>query len=224
MAGGLIAMQRARGVDVHVLAVTDGEAAYDVSDPSALGQLRGREQLAALRELGVQADSVTRLSLPDGAVADHHDELVDAIAALDEFGLVVAPWTGDHHCDHEAAGDAATVAASATGAALMYGLFWTWHRRGPDDLAGELVMAVRLGDDAMDRRRQAVNCHRSQFSTERGSAQLTDELVEPVEWAAEFFVAPQPPVESPGRSATRASLVGSGVAQVTSGRPWDVQA
>ena len=61
MAGGLIATQRSRGVDVHVLAVTDGEAAYDVDDPAALASKRRTEQLAALGELGVEPHSITRL-------------------------------------------------------------------------------------------------------------------------------------------------------------------
>ena len=118
LAGGLIATQRSRDVSVRVLAVTDGEAAYDVDEPGDLADRRRREQLAALDELGVAPDAVIRLGLPDGAVEEHVDAVVDSIAAVEDVGLIVAPWTGDYHHDHEVVGSAARRAADRTGSAL----------------------------------------------------------------------------------------------------------
>ena len=222
LAGGLIATQRARNVPVHVLALTDGEAAYDVDDPEVLASRRRDEQLDALDELGVRHDAVTRLGLPDGSIADHIDEVAEAIERLGEFGLVVAPWTQDHHCDHEAAGAAARRAVGTSGAALLFGLFWTWHHHRPDDLSGERVMAVQLSDEARSRRARALRCHRSQFSTENGRAQLTESLVAPLGWHAEYFLAPHAAVGAVQAASESDSLLVTGVPPVTSG-PSEVQ-
>ncbi len=191
LAGGLIATQRARGVEVHVLAVTDGEAAYDTAEPEELADRRRAEQLAALGELGVDAGSIRRLSIPDGEAAQHTAEITEAIAAFEHVGLVVAPWTGDHHCDHEAVGVAARHAVARTGSALIFGLFWTWHHRTPEALARERILALELDDEARRRRRAAIECHRSQFVDDDGTPQLTDELIRPLDWHAEYYVSPR---------------------------------
>jgi LmbE family N-acetylglucosaminyl deacetylase len=193
LAGGLIATQRARGVDVRILAVTDGEAAYD--DADGLAARRRDEQIEALHRLGVPAGAVGRLGLPDGDVASHLDAVVDAISAVDDIGLIVAPWTGDHHCDHEAVGRAARSAADRTGTPLVFGLFWTWHRREPHELAGERLLALALSDDARNRRGHAVRCHHSQFSEEHGRPQLDDDLIRPLDWPSEYLLAFEPRAE-----------------------------
>jgi LmbE family N-acetylglucosaminyl deacetylase len=216
MAGGLIAAQRARAVDVQVLAVTDGEAAYESADRQDLAAQRRSEQLAALAELGVGPDDVTRLALPDGAVAEHIDELADAIASFEHVGLVVAPWTGDHHCDHEAVGAAARIAVGRTGGALIFGLFWTWHRRTPDDLVDERMLELRLDADGRRRRRKAIRCHQSQFVHDHGAPQLTPELVRPLGWQAEYYLSPQRLRHTADDVARRDALLVTGVPPVTS--------
>ena len=61
LAGGLIATQRERGVDVHVIGVTDGEAGLPLRVPARdLGQVRRREQAEALCTLGVSRLLITR--------------------------------------------------------------------------------------------------------------------------------------------------------------------
>lgn len=198
LAGGLIATQRSRGVDVQILTVTDGERAYGAADP-ALAARRRAEQLEALAELGVGEASVSRLGVADGAAAQHIDPITDAIAAFEDVGLVVAPWTGDHHSDHEAVGAAARDAVGRTGSALVFGLFWTWHRRTPSDVANERMLRLRLDDDSRRRRRRAIERHRSQFaapSTTNGgetpAPQLTAELVRPLDWLGEYYLSPRP--------------------------------
>jgi LmbE family N-acetylglucosaminyl deacetylase len=80
--GGLIQRARARGVDVHVVVITNGDAyAHDwvlvaaedalrgtASEHLALGRGRQRESLRALATYGVPADHVTFLGYPDGGV------------------------------------------------------------------------------------------------------------------------------------------------------------
>ena len=207
LAGGLIAVQRSRHVDVRVLAVTDGEAAYGGADPT-LAARRRLEQVAALDELGVGRDAVTRLGVPDGEVADHVRDIAEAIAGFDDVGLVVAPWTGDHHADHEAVGAAACDAVARTGSALLFGLFWTWHRREPVDLADEHLARLDLDAGIRQRRQRAIERHSSQFEPPATEGdrddrppQLTADLVRPLEWHAEYFVCPPPSTSA--RSGTR---------------------
>src|SRR5690606_30041337 len=70
-AGGLIAHQRARGREVVVGAVTDGDAAYPDWEGTHLARVRRREQLEALHRLGVGRHAVHRLGIPDGATIRH---------------------------------------------------------------------------------------------------------------------------------------------------------
>jgi LmbE family N-acetylglucosaminyl deacetylase len=221
LAGGLIATQRARGVDVQVLAVTDGEAAYERADPRELAARRRTEQFTALGELGVRSTSVMRLGVPDGAVAGHVDEITDAIAAFEHIGLVIAPWTGDHHCDHEAVGAAARNAVERTGSALIFGLFWTWHHRTPDELADEQFLELELDADARRRRRLAIECHRSQFERDDEAPQLTENLIGPLRWHAEYYLSPRRCNEPSARAHGETGLT-TGVPPVTS-LPSEVQ-
>jgi LmbE family N-acetylglucosaminyl deacetylase len=225
LAGGLIATQCVRGVGVHVLAVTDGEHAYETGDRRYLAARRRREQRTALEELGVGAHAISRLGIPDGDAADHTAEIADAIAAFEHVGLVVAPWTGDHHCDHEAVGAAAREAVGRTGGALIFGLFWTWHRRAPADLGQERILALELDEEARRRRRRAIECHRSQFVRDDdadGPPQLSADLIRPLDWRAEYFISPRFHRASATDEASREGHLSTGVPPVTSG-PSGVQ-
>lgn len=109
--GGAIALLAASGTEVTVVAVTDGEGSHPDSDlitPSDLVKVRAAETRAALAELGAADSAVVRLQVPDTKVVAYEDEVTARIARLvDGADLVVAPWTGDVHGDHEAAGRAA---------------------------------------------------------------------------------------------------------------------
>lgn len=187
--GGLVALQRARGVEVTVIAVTDGEAAYPGADASELAEIRRREQEQSLAWLGVDPSHVRRLHVPDGEVPDHLDRVVDAVAAL-ATPLVVAPWEYDHHSDHEACGRAAQIGASRHGAAVWSGLFWTWHRTAPACLGEHRLVHLALDAPTRSARRSALAAHRSQLERDVGEPVLTSELLEPVSWDREYFVAP----------------------------------
>lgn len=135
--GAAAAMLAERGVPVQVVAVTDGEAAYP--DPPG-----GRTRLAARRrdEL-VAAAARLRLArpiflgIPDGEVAANEDRLeveLEAILAESVPGAwCAAPWRGDGHPDHEAAGRAAAAASHDTPAVLVEYPTWMWHWALPDD-------------------------------------------------------------------------------------------
>lgn len=192
LAGGLIATQRERGIDVHVLGVTDGEAGLPLRVPARdLAQVRRREQTEALCTLGVSRLSVTRLGIPDGHVSEHVPELTQHLAAMaSRFPLVVAPWTHDHHADHEACGRAATDAVAGTATELLFGLFWTWHRVSPRRLDSRSLVGLSIPPHVRQQRAHAIAKHRSQMSAEVAEPLLTPELLEPLAWDHEFFVVP----------------------------------
>lgn len=185
MAGGLIAIQRRRGVDVDVVAVTDGEAAYPGAVlPDVLGPVRVCEQEAALGVLGVQADHIHRVGVPDGGVPDAVERLISAVAELrQEGGLVVLPWSGDHHSDH--------VACSAVGRHVpnaVYGFFWAWHRT-PMTLFDDVdLLGISLPDDILAQKSRALAQHRSQFRPTTGTPILDQRLVEPVMTPVEYLI------------------------------------
>ncbi len=188
LSGGLLARQSEAGVEVTVVAVTDGEAAYP-GDPEGLAQRRRIEQCHALRALSNVEVPVHRLGIPDGEVGAHLPRLVDALEErLTAPSLVVAPWRLDHHCDHEAVGRATHRAALRCGAVVAEGFFWTWHHRQPDELRRPL-RELRLSERVMERKRRALSSHRSQLTGEGGSPPvLPADLLAPFAWPSEYFM------------------------------------
>jgi LmbE family N-acetylglucosaminyl deacetylase len=164
--GGTLAQLAARGVEVSVVSVTDGGAA-DVAgtDQRRLEQQRRTELDCAAEVLGV--NRVTRLGLPDGAVADHEDRLTDLLVDVLAGGQVwcAATWRGDGHPDHEAVGRAAAVAAQRAGVTFVEYPVWMWHWAMPadPDVPWDQAVAVPLDRAALACKERAAQCFRSQF-------------------------------------------------------------
>ena len=192
-AGGLIASHRARGLEVTVVAVTDGENAYLDVDPlgtETLRELRRGEQTRALARLGVDADRIVRLSLPDSGVTPLEDELVHLLEPLVTTDVhVIAPWTGDFHPDHEACGRAAARVAKQKRARLTSYFFWTWHRGTPELLASSesSLRLFRFDGSVENAKWEALLCHHSQLVREGGHAILPDHLLAPARRSFEVF-------------------------------------
>lgn len=185
-AGGLIAIQRFHAIPVTLLAVTDGEAAYP--GVPELRRTRRREQARAAKALGVANDAVIRLGFRDSAVTESERALTDRIeACINSDTLLVAPWPGDPHPDHEACGRAAATAASRTGATLISYFFWTWHRFRPDCLNGLPLRRLALSADASARRARALACHQSQLNRSKGQPILPEIFLAPARRPFETF-------------------------------------
>ncbi len=188
-AGGLIADQRQRGVPVVAIAVTDGEAAY--SGVADLAAKRRIEQEKALDLLGVGRSAIIRLSQPDSKLAAHEAELESHLAAvIGADDLVVAPWDLDGHPDHEACGRAARKVAYAAGASLVLYVFWTWHRKLADSIAGEPLRRFDLDERLQAVKWAALKCHRSQLEHDSGEPVLPEELLGPAKRPFEVFIVP----------------------------------
>lgn len=169
--GGALAMLAARGGDVRLLSVTDGERSHPGSsriDPGRMADVREAELRAALAELGLPEARPRRLRVPDTGVGRHETRLADAIGGLlrdMDAALCVAPWTGDLHGDHEAAGRAATTACAAAGVPLWLYPVWMWHWARPADPRVPWRSAARipLPPAALARKRRATECFTSQI-------------------------------------------------------------
>jgi LmbE family N-acetylglucosaminyl deacetylase len=185
-AGGFIATLRSLRIPVSIMAVTDGEAAY--SDTPDLGGTRRIEQAHAAEALGVAPGAIIRLGLRDSAVAESEMALTARIEeCIDSDTVLVAPWPGDPHPDHEACGRASVTAASRTGATLIFYFFWTWHRSRPECLKGLQLRRLELSGDARSRRARALTCHYSQLHRKEGPPVLPEIFLAPARRPFETF-------------------------------------
>lgn len=193
LSGGLIALQRARGVEVTVLSP-------DGSDPDGCSHLRHDP---ALSILGVETVTDLGFTRPDDVAA-----LADAIAAVEHCGLIVAPWTPDGrnatHGDEAAVRHAAEQAAAHCGAALLFAVHKKAAEAQPAALRGERLVRLELDQHAKDRRRRALT-----LSTGNDLAS-TDP-------SPEFFLTASWPIAR-GGAPTRAPGLTTGVPPVTAGR------
>ncbi len=162
--GGTSALLFAAGIDIVLVAVTDGENSH----PGRRAELRQRRPLeaaAAAACLGVAAERTVRLGHPDGGIAE--PRLRAQLARLVQPGdLVLAPWAHDGHPDHDRVGQAARAVADQHQAQLLCYLVWAWHWAAPDgrDLPWDKAARVVLGPDLTRRKRRAVRCFASQLT------------------------------------------------------------
>ncbi len=194
--GLLLAHAAELGLDVRVIAVTDGEAAYPDRDPFALAAVRRQEQRSAIEAVGLSPDVVHRLALPDGAVHDHVANVADAIRAhrgdRNQRTMLVAPSIHDWHPDHEACGRAARSVAAEWRGPFWSSLFWAHQHPAP--LLASTTSLLRIDGDPVhhDARARAVGCHRSQFSRDRGEPVLTERDIRHLAAPCEFYVGEHP--------------------------------
>ncbi len=166
--GGLLAMLAAARARLRLVAITDGEASHPGMDQVSARQLAGRraaETATALRRLGAPAE-IVRLRIPDTSVGRREPEVHEALRGLvSGFRVCLAPWDGDLHADHEAAGRAARGACAAAGTGLLSYPIWTWHWARPRDprVPWEHAARVPLPAGAARHKRAAIDCFVSQL-------------------------------------------------------------
>ncbi|MCQ9165994.1 MULTISPECIES: bifunctional PIG-L family deacetylase/class I SAM-dependent methyltransferase [unclassified Arthrobacter] len=131
-AAGLLQHAAAHQVPIEVLVATWGENSHPHSpthtpeDLAAVRAVELRKALAAVAPAAVHRF----LDIPDGGVHAQRKALESEIIAAvsgSHGTLIVAPWSGDGHTDHDAAGSAAARAARATNSLLLEYPIWLWH-------------------------------------------------------------------------------------------------
>jgi LmbE family N-acetylglucosaminyl deacetylase len=106
--------------------------------------------------------------LPDTVLDRHEDEAATVIADLlseAEANLCLAPWEGDLHSDHEAAGRAVRRACRKTNTALWSFPVWMWHWAHPQDprVPWRRTCVLPLSAGALERKKAALARFTSQL-------------------------------------------------------------
>ncbi|MGF1480166.1 MAG: PIG-L deacetylase family protein [Cyanophyceae cyanobacterium] len=171
--GGAIALLQHLAHPVKVLVVSDGIQSHPNSRrfPAAvLRAVREQETLAAMTVLGVAAEAVTFLRLPDGAVPTAANaQFSEALSRCQSYlfrlapTIVFLPWRHDPHRDHRATWQllqAAIDTLSLSPRLLEYPI-WDWDPQQRRDMAS--VRAWRLDIGSVCRlKQQAIAQYRSQ--------------------------------------------------------------
>ena len=163
-AGGTWALLLAAGMDIVLVAVTDGENSHS-GRRAELRHRRPLESTAAAARLGLAPAATFRLGHPDGNIAE--SRLQTQLAHLVRPGdVILAPWEQDGHPDHDRVGRAAQAVASQHHAELLSYLVWAWHWASPDGRGlpwGDAVR-VELGPRLARRKRSAARCFATQLA------------------------------------------------------------
>ncbi len=166
--GATLAAASDAGVDITVIAVTDGDASHPHYDASQVAELivrRANESAEAYEAAGIVARRI-RLGLPDGDVARHRAELlVELTTHLADADLVICPLPDDGHPDHDVVGELATRVARDNDITVVHMPIWSWNWRQVDDhdlpAAG---WAYSFSDDLLARKTAALACYESQVT------------------------------------------------------------
>ncbi len=175
--GGAVALLRARGEAVRVLVVSDGTQSHPHSQKypaPALRQLREGETQAAMQRLGVSAEQIAFLRLPDGGVPHLQSptpELSQALAACrialtaHPPSTIFLPYRYDPHPDHRATWQliqAVAITLPCPPRLVEYPI-WDWDPAQ----RGELPAGYRLWrldiSSTVHLKQQAIACYRSQI-------------------------------------------------------------
>jgi LmbE family N-acetylglucosaminyl deacetylase len=167
-ASGLLQQLHGRGIPVSLVIATDGEAAFPASSAYAraeLGRRRRCELYESLHAQGLGTAAVHWLGLPDADLAGHREELARHLAELlAGADLVLAPWPGDPHPDHQIVGETALRVAPVNAHCWSYPI-WMWHWLRPEDATIPRHRAVvhRLSTDQQRRKTAGVAAFGSQL-------------------------------------------------------------
>ena len=176
--GGAVALLRTFGSEVAVLTVSDGTLSHPNSvkfPPSKLRELRESETIAALEILGVEADEITFLRLPDGNVpGELSNDFAGAVALVKDYlkrvapQTILLPWRRDPHPDHLATWQIFNAAISGNDhdhRVLEYPI-WLWERAESDDLPREKNIRIHRLDirRAAVQKQAAIRAHASQIT------------------------------------------------------------
>jgi LmbE family N-acetylglucosaminyl deacetylase len=150
---------------------------------------RAGERDRAFGELGLLSHQARRMALPDGALHAHQERLVDLIVQMTKAtDLVLAPWVGDGHPDHDACSDAARRAQRAVGFELLEYPVWGWHWCAPDQFPFKSAFKFQLDATAHDAKRRAITMFHSQIEAFEQPAILSPGTLERFRRPFEVFL------------------------------------
>jgi LmbE family N-acetylglucosaminyl deacetylase len=175
--GGLLALLAANGLPVRVVLVSDGALSHPGSleyPAPRLRALRSRELVDALCALGLGAQHLVSMGLPDGAVPalgepgfDVSVTRLERLVATFRPQTVLLPWRRDPHPDHRAAhalGTAACNTAAPGARRLEYPVWAAQRGEAADHPLAQEAAAWQIDISSVTARKQrALAAHRSQL-------------------------------------------------------------
>jgi len=171
--GGFIAAASAIGLAPFVVVLTDGAASHPDSrafPPERLRAVREAELREAAFRLGMPVENLAFLRYPDAKLPDSGVGFgaavrrIAQIATLTGCGLLMAPWHGDPHCDHQAAARIARTVAARCRLRLLSYPVWGWLRADTDTVREPRRHGWRLNISAqLAAKQQAIAAHVSQY-------------------------------------------------------------
>lgn len=165
---GLLNALKTAGAHLSLVVATDGEASHPsgvTPEGTPLAKARRLEYRNALAELGINADRVVFLGLPDSGLADTRDQLEASLKRLTgAHDTLVAPWRCDGHPDHEAVGNAMFATKSDDSQLWEYPV-WGWHWANPatEVINWQSARAHRLSSRAQVAKAAAIEQFRTQL-------------------------------------------------------------
>lgn len=170
--GALMATLTAAGGIAHTAFLTDGAGSHPGAPgwtPNGIARLRAREAREALVRLG-SAVKPLHLDWSDASPASPRDPAFMRSAATlaawcrrHHIRRIAVTWSGEPHCDHEAAAALAVAAAAQCGARVLFYLVWGWTDPVLIDRVASLrALSIDTGRQR-PRQHRAIRCHRSQL-------------------------------------------------------------
>lgn len=201
--GGLIAAACSQAQHVDVVLVTDGAGSHPNSrayPADRLARLRKAEIEQAGGALGLPADRLTCLDLPDAHVPTSGPSFDAAVARLagvvDVVGAetVFVTWQHDPHCDHDASARMAlTLRRGKPGLKLWSYPIWGWHLGADERIDAPAPNGYRLDISRwIGQKQAAIAAHRSQMTDliddDPDGFRFTPETLAPFLGPFEYFI------------------------------------
>ena len=180
-AAGLLRRAALLGARVHLVFATNGdnnvwaqrwvERRWQVAESDRLrwGELRKREVRAAMEVMGLKRQASLRfLNFPDQAMTSFLRKAPARLSAIlreeiDRFKptLIIAPALYDAHPDHSALSVAIALAVERSDRPATRCYYYIIHR--PRRMPESVIRELRLTDGEQHRKRNAIDCYRSQL-------------------------------------------------------------
>jgi LmbE family N-acetylglucosaminyl deacetylase len=202
-AGGLIAAACDAGQRADIVMITDGSGSHPHSllyPRPRLIDLRRAEVDAAGSLLGLKADQVRHLGLPDTKAPTSgpaFEAAVDAMMAVCKTSgakTLFVTWDGDPHCDHVAAARMAEAVWQRLPEIRLWAYpIWGWHLDPSLRLDRPQPQGLRLDiSQHQAKKRAAIAAHVSQMTNliddDPGGFRFTDTTLAPFLGPFEYFV------------------------------------
>jgi LmbE family N-acetylglucosaminyl deacetylase/SAM-dependent methyltransferase len=181
----------ALGATLHDLAQASVDVTIVVATHGGVNAARRFEGERAIAALSPHISTVW-WDLPDGDLSDAEQDMRRRLAELvDDTTLLLAPVENDGHTDHEAVSRAAAAVATDRGAALLLYPVWLWHWATPRDVEWTRVRSLAPSLSALQAKRAAIDCHRSQLVVDDGHPIVGAALLDRARRVTETVLVPR---------------------------------